>query len=61
MKRPNDNDDDREALDIMEISKRMCRECMAKEPGFAPEPSFRMDPLTPPLSFEEYEELERDR
>ena len=42
------------------MAKRLCRESLRREPGVAPAPSCALDPLNPPLSHFEYEDLERD-
>ena len=47
--------------EVQESAKRLCRESLQEEPGVAPAPSCALDPLNPPLSHFEYEDLERDR
>ena len=46
--------------ELLESAKRLCRESLKREPGVAPAPSCALDPLDPPLSHFEYEDLERD-
>lgn len=46
---------------IHESAKRLCRQSESEEPGVPPAPSSSLDPLNPPLSAEEYDDLERDR
>jgi len=46
---------------IIEAARAMCNKREQQEPGVAPEPSCMLNPLSPPLSHWEYEDLERDR
>ena len=46
---------------IIEAARAMCNRREQQEPGGAPEPSCMLNPLSPPLSHWEYEDLERDR